>query len=1800
MRFVGIMCISSIKRKNKSNQRLNSLTGGCHATKSNFNPRGIMTTFLRSLFNVKSTGLFGLVLALFFVTPAVRGQVSAYQVDQLPLATAATPAALAAPYTTLVSGVQTSGVYSTPLPFDFTFGGTAYPAATNVHVSVKGFMAFGTAPLATTTTPISTNGSSGIISIFGSDLRMTATNWIRVKTEGAAPNRIFKVEWVAYPFNSSDPNTTGLIMQAWLYETSHIIEFHYRTWNSAQNTSFATFPLEIGLRGATNADFKNLVHPVNSDWPAAPATMALGTNNNDFVALRRANTRILTGSNRLFRFTPVTCFAPTVNPVAVTDFSSATVTWNPASPVPGNNYNWEIRTSGAPGTPGAVQSGTNATSPVNLTGLSGNTTYYVYVQSQCAPGNASAWSVAQVFTTPCTPVFPYIEEFETVTTPALPACTSIQNIGTGNNWETTNAFEEGFFDQHLAYQGLGGEAANVWFFTRGLSLTGGVTYRLQYDYGGSTTFATIVNRMEVRLGTGANNAAMVAGTQLIDHNDIKDSPVTNVINFTPATTGTYYIGFRGYSAQNNGRMFLDNIYVDLATCFPPTALSSGTVTPTSATISWTPPSTVPGAGYQYYLSTVNTAPSASTLPTANAPTNIVNLTGLTQGTTYYFWVRSNCGSGDLSGWSLTAGTFTTPTLPAVTYCIPSGAGFAQDPNGITNVTVGTINNTTGIELPDYYGNYSNLITSVAQGANVPISVTLATGWTYDVTVWVDWNNDGDFADTGELVVQGNSSSAVPTTVAMSFTVPLTATLGAHRMRVGGIDFGPLTNPCRTGTWQAFEDYTLFVTPAPAPMTLSALSVTTCPNIPSTPVVTLTSALANYTSYSWSPVAGVTGNATTGWQFAPNATTVYTLTGFNSTNFESNTTTLTVNVNQPPTPIVISPAAPTVCQAGPAVALVASGGIVTGQLIHYEGFNSGFPAGWDRDVVINAAGGTPAAANWAIGANGSAPWLGAIFSNDNSSYVYSDSDAAGFGSNVTTRLTSLPIAVTNPNFPATEPQYTSASLSFWHFFDYLGGEQARVLVATGPTYATWTNLATYTSEQGASNNFQNVVLNLTPYIGQNIRIRFEYANATWDWGWAIDNFLVTGSGTSAITWSPVTGLYTDAAATIPYTGTGAATVYAMPSTNTQYTASATLGSCTTQTLVDVTVSPIVAGGVLPLTQNACSSASNLTLTGTTGTVTGWEYATNAAFTVGVTPIPASASATLTSAQIGTFAGTRYFRAVVTNGSCTAYSNIVSITFNTKIWNGSWNPPGAPTLSNAVIFQANYTQASGTLNACSVRVESGNVVFNPNTNLVVQNEVVRVGGTLTFENNASLVQIDDDAVNSGYIVYKRDSQPMIQYDFTYWSSPLYPQTLVGLSPLTLSDKYFTYDPVIDNYVQVNANTIMDPGRGYIIRAPQGYNATPQVFPGVFNGGSNDGVPNNGVINIDIVSPTTESYNLIGNPYPSAIDANDFYAENSSLIDGNFYFWTHNTPIDPLNYTQSDYAVWNSSGGVGTAGGGVGNSNVPDGSIAAGQGFFVVGNVVTAGSPLTFNNNMRITGSNGMFFRPDGTKRQVDQTEKHRVWLELTNAQGAYKQTLVGYIAGATHEKEPAFDAVMIDGGNSVSLYSVVGSHNLAIQGRALPFDTADVVPLGFSVSTGGTYTISLSNFDGLFDNQDVYLEDLYLGTIQNLKTANYSFTAPAGIFNDRFQLRYNENALGVQDNQFDDNSVVIYKNDSGIQINSGTVDIKDVKVFDMRGRLVTSKEEVASTSLTVSLDVPQQVLIVQVTSQDNRVVTKKIVY
>ena len=144
---------------------------------------------------------------------------------------------------------------------------------------------------------------------------------------------------------------------------------------------------------------------------------------------------------------------------------------------------------------------------------------------------------------------------------------------------------------------------------------------------------------------------------------------------------------------------------------------------------------------------------------------------------------------------------------------------------------------------------------------------------------------------------------------------------------------------------------------------------------------------------------------------------------------------------------------------------------------------------------------------------------------------------------------------------------------------------------------------------------------------------------------------------------------------------------------------------------------------------------------------------------------------------------------------------------------------------------------------------------------------------------------------------------------------------------------------------------------------------------------------------------------------------------------------------------------------------------------------------------------------------SKRTV--VERHRIWLNLTNAGGAFKQLLVGYVTGATNGFDKLYDGTTIDSNPYIDFYSINSGRNLTIQGRGLPFVITDEVPLGYKANIAGAFTISIDHVDGLFGTQDIFLKDLTTGGIHNLKNGAYSFTTEIGRFNDRFLLLYVDN-------------------------------------------------------------------------------------
>ncbi|MBF4466092.1 T9SS sorting signal type C domain-containing protein [Flavobacterium sp. LC2016-12] len=569
-------------------------------------------------------------------------------------------------------------------------------------------------------------------------------------------------------------------------------------------------------------------------------------------------------------------------------------------------------------------------------------------------------------------------------------------------------------------------------------------------------------------------------------------------------------------------------------------------------------------------------------------------------------------------------------------------------------------------------------------------------------------------------------------------------------------------------------------------------------------------------------------------------------------------------------------------------------------------------------------------------------------------------------------------------------------------------------------------------------------------------------------------------------------------------------------------------------------------------------------------------------------------------------------IVFGDNCPVTINNVEVkTAEANIWKGpvlGWSKGSAPSSAGteSIEFAADY-QSIGDLASCSCKVDAGKLVtINAGHTLYVENEIVvesGAGAKLTFENNASLVQLND-VTNTGNIIYKRNTAPVRRYDYTFWSSPVTRTpafTLEDLSPDTLGDKYYKYHPVNGWLILGQGLAEMVKGVGYIIRAPQYYDLTiPAVYSGSFIG-----VPNNGPISVPLIA--AESSSLLGNPYPSAIYADEFILDNSDNLYGTLYFWTHNSPPSKLvagdatyNYTLDDYAVYNLTGSVdvghliGTGATTGPNHDSPKGYIAAGQSFFA-----TSKTNLNaiFTNSMRVSGNNAQFFKTNN-KTTI---ESHKVWINLSNTQGAFKQLLIGYLDGATNSWDNNYDGPTIDGNKFVDFYSTNGAEKLIIQGRSLPFEENDFVTLGYKSSIAGEFKISIDHASGDLETHAIYLEDKMTNTFHDLRSSDYKFTTTIGTFNDRFILRYLGKTLGKTEFQDSEQAVLVSTKDKIIKVTSSKEIIDEITIFDLTGKVIYHRDKIDSTEFQIAnIQSGDQILLVKVSLENGATSTIKVIF
>ncbi|UPT69610.1 MAG: T9SS type A sorting domain-containing protein [Flavobacterium sp. JAD_PAG50586_2] len=672
------------------------------------------------------------------------------------------------------------------------------------------------------------------------------------------------------------------------------------------------------------------------------------------------------------------------------------------------------------------------------------------------------------------------------------------------------------------------------------------------------------------------------------------------------------------------------------------------------------------------------------------------------------------------------------------------------------------------------------------------------------------------------------------------------------------------------------------------------------------------------------------------------------------------------------------------------------------------------------------------------------------------------------------------------------------------------------------------------------------------------------------------------------------------------------------------ATATLNSVScsaTSTFVTVSVNNVTAS-VIDGNQNVCNPTDNPN-----------------AFTV---TVPASGNGTLTyqwqSSTIGcsgpwsdisgatsavydspAVTQTTYFQVRVTstlNGvGCITFSNCLEIASYGKQWNGSqgtswnnnlnWTPNGIPDATNCVIIPnvTNKPVISGTnyeAHAYSLSIlANAGLEITSNNNLTVTDFVnTHSNANFIIRNNASLIQVNDTAANNGHITYTRTSRPMTRWGYVYWGSPIVENAFSQI-PGEFDLKYRWQSGTLTGaWLPLSS---IAPAEGFIARVRN----IPPFSSGL--GSINftfNGTPRNGIVNVNVdsydSSTMTSAGNtvLLANPYPSAIDAGAFLTHsNNTELGGALFFWTSITLYSGTGpYNVLDYGTWNLSGGVGTKPStdtSVTNDLRPDGKITSGQGFF---SQVFADGPITFDNSIRVPNFNNQFFK-NGNSTTSNESENNRFWLNLYS-NNTFRQMMVNYKEGATNGFDRLYDANSLTN-NEINLYSIVDDHNLVIQGRGLPFNQNDVVPLGYRITNPGMYSIDIDEVDGLFtDNQTIYLKDKLMGITHNLSDSAYSFNATAGTFNDRFEIVYAPNALGV-DNPDSGNVFATISNDI-IKIESSEF-IQSVKIYDISGKLI-NVYKLTNTSKQFSdhFNYPNGIYIAEITLENDIVVKKKLIH
>jgi len=559
-------------------------------------------------------------------------------------------------------------------------------------------------------------------------------------------------------------------------------------------------------------------------------------------------------------------------------------------------------------------------------------------------------------------------------------------------------------------------------------------------------------------------------------------------------------------------------------------------------------------------------------------------------------------------------------------------------------------------------------------------------------------------------------------------------------------------------------------------------------------------------------------------------------------------------------------------------------------------------------------------------------------------------------------------------------------------------------------------------------------------------------------------------------------------------------------------------------------------------------------------TGFDYSTE----------PTTSAGTLTD---NTYSTSSYF-GVFQNFSNTStsrrvyFDNLDLITPTTYTYNGTWSPSdpnGSSASDEAIVVESGDAVISADTDINTVTVNPGaSLTINTGTTLTVADATLGLTLESTSTSYSSLIA---DGTIAGTVRYQRFvnsntggndlvSPPL---NGQTWSSFIGSGTNAddlldngGMSPTIYAFAPFDKTAIPADYVNYDSNTslTLNNGTGYRVATDSGATLT-------FTGAAQSGTVS---VAIEDSGSGFEEWNLIGNPYASYISAFDFLDHN---INNNPVLDNTSGAIYGYNgQTTNKWEIINLSS--------VTTPN-PDVLIAPGQGFFIASGVPTGNAQFTTDGSpsapdMRRTNG-GNDFIASRVSNPTANGNNYNLEITLNSSSNSFKTDFY-FNPMSSLGLDPGYDSkVYGDNAPDFAIYSHLVNENTGIPMGIQSLgenDLSDIsIPLGVNANQGEQVVFSISETT-LPSSINVYLEDNVSNTFTLLNTSEYILTPNTNLAGTgRFYIHFTNNVLSTPDTIFD--SLTIYADQSNRSVNiAGEVDENTTaSVYDIQGRLITSK-------------------------------------